>query len=268
MRRMIRFHSAVSTMWAMPTRKKTTAARRPARPRKEERVAVITGGSRGIGRALASEFAARGYTVLITGRDEAALAEAAASIAKGGATVLTRHCDVRSPESVGRLFVALETRFKHVDVLVNNAGIAGPNATVDKLKVEAWLEVVATNLNGTFLVTKAALPLLRSGSTIVNNLSAAARQVFPGMPAYIASKHGALGFTNALREELRPRGIRVLGLLPGATATDIWDQFWPDAPRARMMSPQTIARAVADAVELPDNASVDELVLSPTAGAL
>jgi len=246
------------------TARRTRAAHKPS----EARVAVITGGSRGIGKAIAAELAARGYTVVITAREESVLAEAAAELSCRGATILTRHCDVRSPESVARLFLALQTKFKHLDVLVNNAGVGGPSSTVEKLSLEAWQEVIATNLTGTFLVTKAALPLLRSGSTIVNNLSAAARQIFPGMPAYIASKHGVLGFTNALREELRPRGIRVLSLMPGATNTDIWEQFWPDAPRGRMMTAETVARAVANALDLPENASVEELVITPTAGAL
>jgi NAD(P)-dependent dehydrogenase (short-subunit alcohol dehydrogenase family) len=83
------------------------------------------------------------------------------------------------------------------------------------------------------------LPFLARGSVIVNNLSIAARTAFPGMAAYNASKRGLLGFTETLREELRPRAIRVVALLPGATDTDIWKQFWPAAPRLRMISPQS-----------------------------
>jgi len=99
-------------------------------------------------------------------------------------------------------------------VLINNAGIAGPSQPIDSLDYATWREVIETNLHGTFLVTQSLLPFLGKGSVIVNNLSIAARMVIPGMAAYSASKSGLLAFTATLREELRPRGIRVVALLP------------------------------------------------------
>jgi NAD(P)-dependent dehydrogenase (short-subunit alcohol dehydrogenase family) len=102
----------------------------------------------------------------------------------------------------------------------------------------------------------------------VNNLSIAANRVFAGSAAYNASKHAALGLTNTLREELRPRGIRVIGLLPGATNTDIWKTLWPQAPRKKMISPETVAHVVVEAILLPVNATVETLELLPTAGTL
>ena len=92
---------------------------------------------------------------------------------------------------------------------------------------------------------------MKRGATIVNNLSIAATRVFPGTAAYNASKHGALGFTNTLREELRGKGIRVIALLPGATDTAIWNILWPEAPRKKMMSAETVAQAVLQAILLP-----------------
>jgi len=117
-------------------------------------------------------------------------------------------------------------------------------------------------------VTKAALPLMKRGGAIVNNLSIAARRVFPGLSAYNASKHGALGFTNTLREELRVRGIRVIALLPGATDTKIWNAFWSAAPRKKMMSPKTVAEAVVNALALPDESTIEELTILPSSGTL
>jgi len=117
-------------------------------------------------------------------------------------------------------------------------------------------------------VTRAALPLMRAGGTIVNNLSIAATQVFTGMSAYNASKAGALAFTNVLREELREKRIRVLALLPGATDTEIWQQFWPDAPRERMVSTDVVAEAVLHAVNAPANTAIEEIKIGPTGGAL
>jgi len=131
-----------------------------------------------------------------------------------------------------------------------------------------WKAVIETNLNGMFLVTQAALAVMRRGATIVNNLSISANRVFTGCAAYNASKHGALGFTNTLREELRPKGIRVIGLLPGATDTAIWNTLWPRAPRRKMMSPATVAQAVVNAILLPPNATVENLEILPSSGPL
>src|SRR5208337_5565598 len=131
-----------------------------------------------------------------------------------------------------------------------------------------WKDVLETNLDGVFLVTQAALAIMKRGATIVNNLSIAANRVFAGSAAYNASKHGGLGLTNTLREELRPQGIRVIGLLPGATDTDIWKTLWPRAPRGKMMSPETVARAAVEAILLPANTTVETLEIRPSAGTL
>ena len=139
---------------------------------------------------------------------------------------------------------------------------------MEKLPFPVWKDVLETNLDGMFLVTQAALVMMKHGGTIVNNLSIAANRVFAGLAAYNASKHGALGLTNTLREELRPKGIRVIGLLPGATDTDIWKTLWPGAPRRKMMAAETVAEAVVQAILLPENATVETLEILPTAGTL
>jgi len=202
--------------------------------------------------------------VVISGRDHQRL-QAAANQLKN---VLAVQCDVRDPESVKRLFAEVRKKHSPLDVLVNNAGIAHNLAPAGELTVETWREVIDTNLTGTFLVTRAALPLMRAGSTIVNNLSVAAVQPFAGMAAYNASKFGAMGFTQALREDLRQRGIRVVALLPGATDTDIWSQFWADAPREKMVSAETVAAAVLHAVSAPPEAAIEEIRIGPATGVL
>jgi NAD(P)-dependent dehydrogenase (short-subunit alcohol dehydrogenase family) len=181
---------------------------------------------------------------------------------------LTLACDVREPAQVEALMDEVRRRFRRLDILINNAGVSHSNLEISKLPLDLWREVIETNLTGTFLVTQAALPLMKSGGAIVNNLSIAAKRVFAGASAYNASKHGALGFTNTLREELRTKGIRVVALLPGATDTAIWNTFWPDAPRKKMMSAETVARAVVSALALPANSTLEELTLMPSAGAL
>jgi len=234
----------------------------------QAKVAVITGGGRGIGLALARTFARSGYTVVISGRDAKRLERAASELRQAQACVVTMTCDVRDPDSVNNLFQAISKSFSSIDVLINNAGVAHALAPVEKLPVDTWKQVIDTNLTGTFLVTRAALPLLRAGGTIVNNLSIAATQPFAGMSAYNAAKFGALGFTRALREDLRQRGIRVLALLPGATDTEIWDQFWSDAPKEKMISADTVAQAVFHAVSAPANSTIEEIRIGPTAGVL
>jgi NAD(P)-dependent dehydrogenase (short-subunit alcohol dehydrogenase family) len=217
---------------------------------------------------VAQALADEGYTVVITGRDQKRLTAAAKDVGKRRADVSAYACDVRDPESVQNLVNSVWERHPAVDVLVNNAGISHGPASVAKLGVDTWKDVIDTNLTGTFLVTRGFLPLMRSGGTIVNNLSIAAEKSFPGMSAYCASKAGALGFTNVLREELRSRGIRVLALLPGATDTEIFEQFWPDAPRSKMISPETVAAAVVHAVQVPANASIEEIRIGPVVGVL
>jgi 3-oxoacyl-[acyl-carrier protein] reductase len=240
----------------------------PAKKAGQQKVAVITGGGSGIGLAMARTFVANGYSVLITGRDPKRLRSAAAEISADGKQVSGITCDVRDPESVEKLFREVSKQYSTIDVLINNAGIAHSLAPVDQLSIETWREVIDTNLTGTFLVTHAALPLMRAGGTIVNNLSVAALQPFAGMAAYNASKFGALGFTHALREDLRKRGIRVLALMPGATNTEIWSQFWPDAPKEKMISAETVAEAVLHAVSAPANTAIEEIRIGPAAGVL
>jgi NAD(P)-dependent dehydrogenase (short-subunit alcohol dehydrogenase family) len=234
-------------------------------PRLAGKVALITGGSRGIGLAIAKALAAEGCGLLITGRDKAPL-ESASSELRHRTRVLAQTCDITQAQQVAALLKCAQDEFGGLDVLINNAGISHPMAPIEKLDPEVWSRVIATNLTGMFLITRAALPLMGTGSTIVNNISVKA--VFAGEAAYCASKHGALAFTNTLREELRPKKIRVIALIPGATNTEIWNQFWPEAPRANMMSPETIAAAVVSAILLPANASVDELVINPVTGTL
>ncbi|MGO9863917.1 MAG: SDR family oxidoreductase [Terriglobales bacterium] len=240
-------------------------------PRKQNlsgRLALITGANRGIGLAIGRALAREGCNLVITGRDERALAKARAEFEKLKVQVLAQSCDVRSPESVDYLFALVRGLRKPLDILINNAGIGHPHRSVSDLPYPTWIEVIDTNLNGLFLVTQASLAVMQRGGTIVNNLSIAAERTFPGSAAYNASKHGALGYTNTLREELRQKGIRVVALLPGATDTAIWNTLWPKAPRRKMMTAETVARTVVDTLLLPENATVEKIVVMPSSGTL
>ena len=232
------------------------------------KIALVTGATQGIGLAIARAFADEGCNLVVCGRNTRQLQRIQQQLERKGITVLAAPCDVRDEQSVSDIFSAVRRKFRRLDILVNNAGIVHSNLPASQLPSQVWSDVIATNLTGMFLVTQAAIALMKPGSIIVNNLSVAAKQVFPGLSAYNASKHGALGFTNTLREELREKGIRVVALLPGATATDIWNAFWPEAPRKKMVRPELIAQAVVDAVDLPAEASVDEISILPSVGVL
>jgi NAD(P)-dependent dehydrogenase (short-subunit alcohol dehydrogenase family) len=256
------------------TSSNTSRSRNTAGRSLRGQVALVTGATRGIGLAIARALAAEGCEIIVTGRDQAALNRVSRELARPGKTrgakirILSHPSDVRDPHSVDALFRAIRRQFRRLDIVINNAGIAHANLPVEKLPFPVWKDVLETNLDGMLLVTQAALAIMKRGGTIVNNLSVAANRVFAGSAAYNASKHGALGLTNTLREELRPRGIRVIGVLPGAADTDIWKTLWPEAPRRKMMSPETVARAVVDSILLPANTTVEMLEIRPSAGTL
>jgi len=245
-----------------------TASRTSRSGRLRAQVALVTGATRGIGLAIARALAAEGCHLILSARDAKALNKIGRELGRHKIRVLAQSCDVRDPHSVDALFRSIRRDFHRLDILINNAGIAHPNLPVAKLPFPVWKDVLETNLDGMFLVTQAALAVMKRGGTIVNNLSIAADRVFAGSAAYNASKHAALGLTNTLREELRPAGIRVIGLVPGATDTEIWKTLWPQAPRRKMMSPETVAQAVVQAILLPANATVETLEILPTAGTL
>jgi 3-oxoacyl-[acyl-carrier protein] reductase len=231
-------------------------------------LALITGGAQGIGLATAQALAREGCNLIICGRNLARLKRAQRALSTGNGKVLALVCDVRDERSVKRMFGAVSRKFKSLDILINSAGIAHRFKPTGEVTAKEWTDVLATNLTGTFLMTKAALPLMKRGAAIVNVLSMSSKRVFPNLSAYNASKFGALGLTNTLREELRQAGIRVIAVLPGSTDTPIWNTLWPDAPRHKMIKPETVAEALVSALKLAPESTVEELAIMPTGGPL
>jgi NAD(P)-dependent dehydrogenase (short-subunit alcohol dehydrogenase family) len=181
------------------------------------KVAVVTGGNRGIGRGIAEALAKEGLVVALTARDGATAREAASQIAHGARGYAL---DVRRQVQVAALFAAIEKDLGGVDVLVNNAGV-GTFAPVAEMSIEDWHAVIETNVNGVFYCTREAIPRMiqRGGGYIFNVSSLAGRNAFPGAAAYCASKHAVNGFSEALFQEVRDDGIRVTYLMPGSVAT-------------------------------------------------
>ena len=144
----------------------------------ENRTALITGASRGIGLAIAEVLAQQGCNLILTSRDAKALSKSVRRLARHRVTISTQTCDVRDPRSIDALFTHVRRSTKQLDIVINNAGVGQPSLTVENLPYPIWKEVLETNLDGTFLVTQASLGLMKRGATIVNNLSIAATRVF------------------------------------------------------------------------------------------
>ena len=231
--------------------------------RLEGRHVVVTGASSGIGRALSVGFGREGACVWMGARDEAALAEAAREVDAAGGRGRAARLDVTDDASVAGFAAAVrEGAREGVHVLVNNAGV-GAWGRVDEVDVETWRRVLATNLTGPFVVTKAFLPMLRQASgrrQVVNVVSVAGKQAFPGSGTYAASKFGLRGWTEALAGELAEEGIRVTAVLPGYVATPL---VRGGLDRSRMIQPDELARVLVDLTQLPESVFVDELVVWP-----
>src|SRR5215211_6557737 len=181
------------------------------------KVALVTGGSRGIGLAIASALVADGARVVITGRSEAHLSDAQPMIEKAGPGSVERvPADVRRYEDAERAIAATVTRFGGLDVLINNAGV-GIFANVADMTPAQWSEVIETNLTGVFNMCHAAIPRLRErgGGSIINISSLAAKSAFPRAAAYCATKSGLNAFSEALMQEVRYDSIRVSYVMPG-----------------------------------------------------
>ncbi|WP_322802347.1 SDR family NAD(P)-dependent oxidoreductase [Thermoflexus sp.] len=208
------------------------------------KVALITGASRGIGRAIAQAYVQEGADVVLCARDAEALVAAAREIERlrEGAQVIARPCDVTRPDQVAALMAVLGERFGRLDVLVNNAAILGPRLPIAEYPLEAWREVLEVNVTGMFLVTQAALPLLRrsSGGSIINLSSGVGRRGRARWGAYAVSKGAVEIFTQVLAEELAPEGIRVNAVNPGPTRTRMRAQAYPEEDPLSLPAPEEI----------------------------
>lgn len=215
-------------------------------------VALVTGGGKGIGFGIALALAQRGARVAITGRDMDALD---AAISRLPGSVRAVPMDVREERSVQMGVKAIATWGGRIDMLVNNAGIGLLDTPLVDTSLEAWRNVIETNLTGLFAVTRAAWPhLVESKGQVLNVSSIAGTQGFVGASAYCASKFGVSGFTEVLKKEGAPLGIRALTICPAAVDTDIWEEEWAsDDVRSRMMSPDQIGRLAAEMLATPRN---------------
>jgi NAD(P)-dependent dehydrogenase (short-subunit alcohol dehydrogenase family) len=223
-----------------------------AMPTLDGKVALVTGGARGIGFATAKALIASGARVVISATSEGPATQAAKEL--GGSVVGVR-ADVRSDDDVARMFERVVSAFGGLDILVNNAGV-GVFESVERTSLDQWRQVIDTNLTGVFLCTKHALPLLRSrgGGWIINISSLASTNPFADGATYCASKAGLNAFTESLMQEVRHDGIRVAAVLPGSVRTGFMGRSHSAAPGAPgpddawKLAPEDVAQAVVDLV--------------------
>jgi NADP-dependent 3-hydroxy acid dehydrogenase YdfG len=230
---------------------------------------LITGASRGIGKASAIAFAKVGLSSVLIGRSLDQLQATADEVRGLGAEAIAISLDLSEVDQLkGRLGQLLETAGS-VDILVNNAGM-GYTGGLLETSLADWQRVIDLNLTSPFQCIQAVLPQMRSrrSGTIINVISVAGRQTFPDWGAYCASKFGLMGMTKTLAQEERSYGIRVVALCPGAVNTPLWDSPTVDADfdRSLMLTPEDVADAIVHAALLPQHVALDELVLMPNSG--
>ncbi|MFI5250988.1 MAG: SDR family oxidoreductase [Bacteroidota bacterium] len=236
----------------------------PKRP-----VVWVTGASKGIGRAIAMEFASIGCQVCLSGRSRTLLNSAVKEIIKLGGKAISVPCDISDLKSVKAAHATIIKKAGDIDVLVNNAGITTFKPFV-KTPPQEFEKIIKINLLGHIYCTKAVLPsMLRNKSGFIFNIiSYAAIKTFGDSSAYTAAKAGMFGLGKVLREELREHNVKVINVLPGAVETKMWPAGVRRKYAGRMMKPESLAEVIVNIFRMPPDVVTDEIVLRPQMGDL
>ena len=233
-----------------------------------EKAIWITGASSGIGKETVRLFVKKGYTVVASARSEEKLAELLEELLNEKGKVISVPCDVNSREEIVQSYSRISSEFT-VECLINNAGITSfkPFEVNSDEEIDG---IINTNLFGSIYTTKAVLKgmITAGGGTIINLLSVITEKIFKNSSIYSASKSGLLAFTNVLREEVRKYNIRVIGITPGATETNIWSEEVRDKFSHRMMNPSEIAELILFAYEQKESVVIENITARPIEGDL
>lgn len=230
----------------------------------ESKVAVVTGGTKGIGFAIAERLLQSGVKVFVCGRNKSDLKQALEWLSAHG-HVEGEICDVRSEEQVKIMLAECERLFGGVDILVNNAGIGIIGKTVEQMSGDEFRQTLETNLFGVFYASHHAIPMMkkRGGGYIINISSLAGQNAHPKMAAYNASKFGLNGFSEALMQEVRQDNIKVTYICPGSVNTSFGNDT-PSEEKAWQLQPQDIAQVVYNVLNIPDNALPSKVEIRPS----
>ena len=226
------------------------------------KVALVTGGGRGIGRSISLALARAGAGVFLTSRTAGQLEDTAREIRGLDGEVAYLPAEISSEAGVHAVFCELQKRYRRLDILVNNAGLGMSGALAD-FSVLGLDLLMAVNLRGVFLCCQKAMQIMvpaRRGY-IVNISSVVGFKGYANQSAYAASKHAVMGLTKALAVEAQAHGIRVSAVLPGAVDTGLMDTLRPDLDKALLMKPEDVADAVLYLLSLSDSAAVDEIYI-------
>jgi short-subunit dehydrogenase len=234
------------------------------------RRALITGASRGIGRATALCFAKAGIEPILIGRSLSALESVQQAVLASGVNAHAYAVDLSAIQEVRAEIEKILAAVGTVEILVNNAGM-GYTAALAETPLADWQTVLDLNLTSPLQCIQAVLPQMRSQQrgTILNVISIAGRQTFPEWGAYSASKFGLMSVTKTLAQEERSHGIRVVALCPGSVNTPLWDSpnVHADFDRSQMLTAEDVAETIVQAILMPHHAVIEELTLMPNVGA-
>lgn len=228
------------------------------------KVAVITGGAKGIGYAIAERLLKEGATAFICGRDKVDLKDSMSRLSQFG-PVDGELCDVRSEDQVRMMLAECVRLYAGVDILINNAGVGYFGKTVEELTAEDWRQTIETNLNGAFYCCHHAIPLIkqRGGGYIFNISSLAGQNAHPKMAAYNASKFGLNGFSEALMQEVRQDNIKVSYICPGSVNTAFGGDT-PSEAKSWQLQPADVAQVIVDLLQMPERALPSKVELRPS----
>jgi NAD(P)-dependent dehydrogenase (short-subunit alcohol dehydrogenase family) len=204
----------------------------------KDKVALITGASQGLGRALALAFAREGARVVVNARSEGSVRPVAGEVEDVGGEVLAVAADVSKGADAERLVGESVERLGKIDVLVNNAGLLGPRVAIEDYPEDEWRRIIDANLTGPFLVSKAAIPYLSEGASIINVVSGVSVEGRAEWGAYSVSKFGIEGLNQILAAELAERGIRVNAVDPGGMRTDMRAAAYPEEDPQTRITPE------------------------------
>jgi NAD(P)-dependent dehydrogenase (short-subunit alcohol dehydrogenase family) len=204
----------------------------------EDKVTLVTGASQGLGRALALAFAEKGARLVVNARGEESIRPVAAEVEEAGTEVLAVAADVSKGTDVEGLIGEAVGRFGRIDVLVNNAGLLGPRVAIEEYPEDEWRRVIDANLTGPFLVSKAAIPHMDDGGSIINVVSGVSVEGRAEWGAYSVSKFGMEGLNQILAAELAERGVRVNAVDPGGMRTDMRAAAYPEEDPQTRITPE------------------------------
>lgn len=203
-----------------------------------DKAILITGSSRGLGRALAVAYAKEGAKLVVNSRSEESARSVATEIEDLGAEVVVAAGDISKADEASRVVAAAVERFGRLDVLVNNAGLLGSRVSIEDYPEEEWVRVMEANVNGVFFVTKHAIPHMSEGSSIINLVSGASVGARADWGAYSVSKFAVEGLTGNLAVELKDRGVRVNAVDPGGMRTEMRAAAYPDEDPGTKPTPE------------------------------